>query len=631
MDSPTPKPAGGHRLTVPPGFAPPPLGGRRSGHELTMTTITVDLGLVSGEDFSDLQLIADSLTALAGFEIAAIAIARPDDMLHMAVVSGSDSARVELVGKTTPIATLEKELARADDWGFFQFVPAERVGGEEQVWGWVPEMPPNDAEGAWDPLDLLVAPLRDAAGTLRGTLTVDVPSDGMRPGPERRALLTRHAVQAQRAVLLALEREHLAEQVRLAEAARDVIRRAGRELDPDQILASLSTGLVGVLELSDLWVHVAQPGGGFRSHVKRSDASLPTGGVPEIMELVVYSRHLWQQRDVSVQTSAGAVRNPHPDPLVQQKVTDFLAAQGIASAVCVPLGSGETWYGAMVLGRRVTPSAAVAQGTQGSQWSDLELITVSDLGHDFGRVIHNTRAYDRQREAVRSLRELESHKSRLIATVAHELKNPLSAFRWNIEMLPYAESEAEYADVLAALTRNRDRTEQIVSDLAVLSRVSDPDHLPTKLPIAVAPVLQEIRKQLEHDGRLGQQHRLVFTEAHGAAVSMAPGELDRVLLNLVTNALKYSPEGGTVTITTRVTAGLVEISVSDEGIGISAADQERLFTEFFRSTNPAALKQPGTGLGLTIVSRIVKRRGGRIDVASAPGSGSTFRVTLPSA
>lgn len=629
MDSPTPKPTGGHRLTVPPGFAPPPLGGKRSGHELTMTTMTVDLGLAAGEDFSDLQLIADSLTALAGFEMAAISIARADGNLHMAVVSGSDAARLELVGKATPISAFEKELARADDWGFFQFVPAERVRGEDHIWGWVPELPPNDAEDAWDPLDLLVAPLRDADGTLRGTLTVDVPSDGLRPGPEKRALLTRHAVQAQRAVLLALEREHLAEQVRLAEAARDVIRRAGRELDPDEILTSLSSGLMGVLALSDLWVHVVQPGGDFRSWVTRADPAQPTGQVDEIMELVVYSRHLWQQRDVSVQTPDGAIRNPHPDPQVQERISIFLRGQGIGSAVCVPLGSGDTWYGAMVLGRRESSDSAA---TQGSAWSDLELLTVSDLGHDFGRVIHNNRAYDRQREAVRSLRELESHKSRLIATVAHELKNPLSAFRWNIEMLPYSETEEEYNDVLAALTRNRDRTEQIVSDLAVLSRVSDPDHLPTKLPIALTPVLREVRTQLEHDGRLSERHRLVFHEAPGdLAVSMAPGELDRVLLNLVTNALKYSPDGGTVTVATRASARTVELSVTDEGIGISPADQERLFTEFFRSTNPAALRQPGTGLGLTIVSRIVKRRGGRVDVASSPGRGSTFRVTLPSA
>lgn len=629
MDSPTPKPTGGHRLTVPPGFAPPPLGGTRSGHELTMTTMTVDLGLAAGEDFSDLQLIADSLTALAGFEMAAISIARADGNLHMAVVSGSDTARVELVGKVTPISAFEEELARADDWGFFQFVPAERVRGESHIWGWVPELPPNDAEDAWDPLDLLVAPLRDADGTLRGTLTVDVPSDGLRPGPEKRALLTRHAVQAQRAVLLALEREHLAEQVRLAEAARDVIRRAGRELDPEGVLASLSSGLMGVLELSDLWVHVARPGGDFLSWVTRSDPTQPTGPVDEIMELVVYSRHLWQHRDVSVQTPDGAIRNPHPDPHVQEQISVFLRGQGIGSAVCVPLGSADTWYGAMVLGRRESSGSAA---TQGSAWSDLELLTVSDLGHDFGRVIHNNRAYDRQREAVRSLRELESHKSRLIATVAHELKNPLSAFRWNIEMLPYSETEEEYNDVLAALTRNRDRTEQIVSDLAVLSRVSDPDHLPTKLPIAVTPVLREVRTQLEHDGRLGERHRLVFREAPGdVKVSMAPGELDRVILNLVTNALKYSPEGGTVTVATRAAARTVEISVTDEGIGISPADQERLFTEFFRSTNPAALRQPGTGLGLTIVSRIVKRRGGRVDVASSPGHGSTFRVTLPSA
>jgi signal transduction histidine kinase len=590
-----------------------------------MTTITTDLAeigglLTPGEDLSDLQLIADSLTALAGFEMATISVARADGHLHMVVVSGQDSARADLLGTVTPIERLEAELARADDWGIFKFVPAERLDPTADVYGWIPTMTTVDAAGAWNPLDLLVAPLRDDAGKLRGTLIVDVPTDGLRPNPEKRAVLGRHAVQAQRAILLALEREELSEQVRLAEAARDVIRRAGRELDPDEILNSLSTGLVDVLDLTDFWLHMSKPGGrGIRTKVYREDFKLPIADLTSPF-MVDYGQYLWDQRSITVQTPDGAERLPHPDSALQQRITEWIRHYKVGSIVGVPIGSGQTWYGAMLLGR----------GPDKPHWSELELITAADLGRDFGRVVHNSRAYLRQKAAVDSLRELEAHKSRLIATVAHELKNPLSAFRWNIESLPYAESEEEYAEVLTALTRNRDRTEKIVADLAMLSKVSDPDHLPTTVPIQVAPVLEEVHSQLSAEMPTSDAHELVFEmPSDDVYVTLAPGDLDRVVINLVTNAIKYSPDGGQVIVSTRTSPGWFELRVTDHGLGISPEDQDRLFTEFFRSTNPTALKQPGTGLGLTIVSRIVSRRGGLISVDSTPGVGSTFRVTLP--
>ncbi|GGU26214.1 sensor histidine kinase [Nocardioides albus] len=590
-----------------------------------MTTITTDLAeigglLTPGEDLSDLQLIADSLTALAGFEMATISVARSDGHLHMVVVSGQESARADLLGIVTPIERLEAELARADDWGIFKFVPAERLDPAADVYGWIPTMTTVDAAGAWNPLDLLVAPLRDDDGKLRGTLIVDIPTDGLRPSPEKRAVLNRHAVQAQRAILLALEREELSEQVRLAEAARDVIRRAGRELDPDEILNSLSTGLVDVLDLTDFWLHMSKPGGrGIRTKVYREDFKLPIDDLTSPF-MVDYGQYLWDQRSITVQTPDGAERLPHPDPALQQRITEWIRHYKVGSIVGVPIGSGQTWYGAMLLGR----------GPDKPHWSELELITAADLGRDFGRVVHNSRAYLRQRAAVDSLRELEAHKSRLIATVAHELKNPLSAFRWNIESLPYAESEEEYAEVLTALTRNRDRTEKIVADLAMLSKVSDPDHLPPTVPIQVARVLEEVYDQLSAEMPTSDLHELVFDiPSDDVHVTLAPGDLDRVVINLVTNAIKYSPEGGQVIVSTRTSPGWFELRVTDHGLGISPEDQDRLFTEFFRSTNPTALKQPGTGLGLTIVSRIVSRRGGLISVDSTPGAGSTFRVTLP--
>ncbi len=111
-----------------------------------------------------------------------------------------------------------------------------------------------------------------------------------------------------------------------------------------------------------------------------------------------------------------------------------------------------------------------------------------------------------------------------------------------------------------------------------------------------------------------------------------PHDLDVLFGNLLSNAVKYSDAGGTirVVVTTEGDGDLV-VAVSDDGIGISEEDRERLFREFFRSTNPEALTRPGTGLGLAISARIVARHGGRIGVESELGRGSTFRVVLPQA
>lgn len=108
------------------------------------------------------------------------------------------------------------------------------------------------------------------------------------------------------------------------------------------------------------------------------------------------------------------------------------------------------------------------------------------------------------------------------------------------------------------------------------------------------------------------------------------GGLSRLCSNLVRNAVKYTPRGGAITISLSQSPQGVDLTVTDTGLGISAADQERMFDEFFRCTNPDAIALPGTGLGLSIVLRIVERHRGQIRVESVLGAGTTFRVTLPS-
>ncbi|MFI2708107.1 sensor histidine kinase, partial [Nocardioides sp. CER28] len=113
-------------------------------------------------------------------------------------------------------------------------------------------------------------------------------------------------------------------------------------------------------------------------------------------------------------------------------------------------------------------------------------------------------------------------------------------------------------------------------------------------------------------------------------VDADPRGIEQIVVNLVGNAVKYTPpDGRPVSVSLRRHDDHAVLVVADQGIGISPEDQSHIFTEFFRSADPAARRQPGTGLGLAIVDRILAHHDGRIEVDSAPGSGSTFRVVLP--
>jgi signal transduction histidine kinase len=108
-----------------------------------------------------------------------------------------------------------------------------------------------------------------------------------------------------------------------------------------------------------------------------------------------------------------------------------------------------------------------------------------------------------------------------------------------------------------------------------------------------------------------------------------PSQIDRMLLNLVGNAVKFTPSRGRVTVSVQVTRDEVTVRIEDTGIGIPKVEVDALFTRFFRASNATSRQIPGTGLGLAIVSGIVSAHGGRVEVDSAEGQGTTFTVTLP--
>lgn len=571
---------------------------------------------------SALQLIAEALVELAGFGVAAISVARDDGLLHMAVVAGSDEARAELARHTTPIDALQAELGQGDRWGHFTFVAHERLQGTGLP-GWVPDLVPIAGPDAWHPEDLLVALLYDADGVLRGSLAIDVPDDGRRPGPERREMLERFAGQAERAVVTALERARLADQVRLADSAREVVRRASSTLDMSRLLDRTGDALLTATGAVGLWLRIFREDGDTVVTTSFRDHPLPreprTGEIAERG-----ARRLWVRQRV------GAL---YADTLVDLEADDetralqrYVAKAGLSSLLLVPLGVGAECLGSLTFAR---PADA-------PPWSEAEMSSTFALGCELGQLLFHAEAYRRAQQLTHQLRALDEYKNRLVTAVAEELRRPLTAIADDLARLGDADDAGRVGRQLAAMDRGMQRMVGLVEDLVLLSRASDPANALPPQPVDLVPIVREAAElSAAAAGDRGLTVRVLLPD-DGPVVTVGDAvELDRVVVNLLSNAVKYSLPGGAITVSLRTLdrddtgRSQVELVVADEGIGISPEDRPRLFTEFFRTTNALALDLPGTGLGLAIVDRVVGRHGGSIEVESEVGTGSTFRVLLP--
>ena len=577
------------------------------------------------EDWSDalsretVQLIAEGVTEMVGFQVAIISVVR-GTALRAVAVAGSDAARRQLLDSATPMQVVHEEVARADDWGRFKFVPHDREGGIGADYGWVPDFVPEDIPDAWHPLDLLIAPLRDDGGEVVGLLSIDLPVSGRRPDVGQRSLLEKYAAQAERAVLVALERHALSEQIRLATTAREIVRNASVQLHIDELLTQCGAALTQGFRAGGSWIQT------FDDEVLGTGALHSAQGaeiiLPDVLVKVAEdaARGLWAVQQwviIELGRPVEVLTLEH-----SQQIHAFMERIGTEALLFVPVGAGSTCLGNLVLTRVAGQPS----------WSPTEAAAALDIGHDLGRAILNARTFDREHRLVKELTALDVYKGQLIATVSHELKNPLTAIVGHLEILESAPEVSERTRrSLSAIERGAHRLQRVVDDLLLLSKVGDPDNPVIAAPVPVQPILEDLRELTAVSAESARVKVTLDMPTDPVTASGDSGEIDRALANLISNAVKYSRPETTVTVSLARDGGEVVVACRDEGIGISEADQTQLFTEFFRSTNPEARAKPGTGLGLAIVARIVERHGGSITVESELGVGSTFTVRLPSA
>jgi two-component system phosphate regulon sensor histidine kinase PhoR len=232
---------------------------------------------------------------------------------------------------------------------------------------------------------------------------------------------------------------------------------------------------------------------------------------------------------------------------------------------------------------------------------------------------------------ITELKKLEKIRADFVANVSHELKTPLTAIKGFVETLKTSAKDdpLALARFLDIIDKQAQRLENLVNDLLILSSIESKE---MKMNIVAEPLNKIIHSVI------GLHKKIIEDKGHQVTVDIPVdlpkvlvdrGRMEQVFLNLLDNAVKFTPPGGKISIQAKWERPYVCVEVKDNGVGIAAEHLSRVFERFYRVDRARSREAGGTGLGLAIVRHIVSAHQGKIEVESSPDSGSTFRVLLP--
>jgi signal transduction histidine kinase len=436
--------------------------------------------------------------------------------------------------------------------------------------------------------------------------------------PDRLIQSVRSAVRVYRAEVQAAQAEHaLRESAErlwfLAEASRTL----AAQLDSDAILTSLLR--LTVPYLAD-WcaVDVVEADG----RLRRISTALREGASDDEGERLA---QLFAADTAAAHGSAAVLKDGVPEaypPLPETrllgadaaKLADF-AALDVGAVLCVPMAVRGRVLGAVTLVRLGQARVFVLP----------ELYLALDLGQRAATALDNALLYRTAQDAIR-LRDA------FLATASHELKTPLTSLFGNAQLLVRRVARTNALDerdqrVARVIVEQAARLDKMIGALLDISRLQTGQlsivRAPLELGRMVERLVEELRPTLE-------DHQMVLLGVPEPLPLLGDElRLHQVLHNLLNNAIKYSPNGGTVTLELGRQGDWAVVSISDQGIGIPEAALPHLFTQFYRATNVSESQISGIGLGLYVVKEIVELHGGTVAVQSVEGQGSTFVVRLP--
>lgn len=259
---------------------------------------------------------------------------------------------------------------------------------------------------------------------------------------------------------------------------------------------------------------------------------------------------------------------------------------------------------------------------------DLQVVTIPLLDDEKKTVGFLKVLRDISREKA-----ISKTKSEFISVAAHQLRTPLSAIKWVFKMLLDGDVGKITKEQMEFLQKGYDSNEriiQLVGDMLSVARIEEGRFGYEFYYVDPVEIIKKTIKAFEIKAE--ERNISVNVEIAGEKIQpikMDPAKIELVLQNLIDNAIKYTPKGGSVTIKTAPVDKFIEISIKDTGVGVPKEQVNRLFSKFFRGANVVKMQTEGTGLGLFIAKNIVQRHGGNIWIETEEGKGTTFFFTLP--
>ncbi len=302
------------------------------------------------------------------------------------------------------------------------------------------------------------------------------------------------------------------------------------------------------------------------------------------------------------------------------RVRENLIESGIRAILAVPMVRDDRLIGCLVVSR--------------NRSGDFPAETIEMLrtfATQSALAIQNARLFREIEEKSQQLESASQHKSEFLANMSHELRTPLNAIIGFSEVLSdrmFGELNEKQEEYLKDIHASGTHLLSLINDILDLSKIEagrmELELTDFDLPQAIDSALTFVRERAARRGITLES----TVDARLGQIQADERKFRQVVLNLLSNAIKFTPEGGRIEVGAVPKDGLVEVSVTDTGVGIAPEDQEAVFEEF-RQVGTAEKKAEGTGLGLTLCRKFIELHGGKIRVSSQVGVGSTFTFTIP--
>jgi signal transduction histidine kinase len=404
-------------------------------------------------------------------------------------------------------------------------------------------------------------------------------------------------------------RDELGRRSDILDATNRAARALGSSLDQNHAFAAFIRELRGVIAFERTAIVLLEDGNlrVFAAAGEGVDSVFPPGTVLSVEGSVV--------EDV-VDRGRTIYRDDMSEPAYAEEA-DFLAL-GLRSRVVAPILSGAATIGAISVVRREPGS-----------FRDGEIELLGLLGRLVGSAIQNIRAYEAERTTVEELRRLSALRADFVSLVSHELRSPMASVIGSARTLEqrWRELSPEQREsFLALIAHETSRLAELIGDVLDTSRIESGAFSYSFEDVDLARLVRDSAAAAEHG-----QDEVTVEAVVREPLPAVRGDRDRlrqVLVNLIDNAVKYSPPGDRVSVEAQQSDSRVVIEVRDRGPGISPEHQRLIFEKFGRA-DVAEHAKPGTGLGLFIARSIAEAHGGALEVRSAPGRGATFRLSLP--